>query len=38
VSELLGVTVEQLVGLLKRRRAPLPFEIGAFVALETCEG
>ena len=37
MSELLGVTVEQLVGSLKRRRAPLPFEIGTFVCLETCE-
>jgi hypothetical protein len=31
------VSVEQVVSLLTRRRARLPFEIGAFVALEACE-
>ncbi|MFW5920931.1 MAG: hypothetical protein ACOCUS_03770, partial [Polyangiales bacterium] len=37
MSELLGVTVEELVRLLKQRGGRLPFEIGAFVALEVCE-
>lgn len=32
-----GVTAEELVRALKRRRATLPAEIGTFVALETCE-
>ncbi|MFW5925745.1 MAG: hypothetical protein ACOCV4_06230 [Myxococcota bacterium] len=31
------VSVEQVVGLLVQRRGRLPFEIGAFVALEACE-
>lgn len=31
------VSVEEVVGLLVRRRGRLPFEIGAFVALEACE-
>ncbi|MFW6051463.1 MAG: hypothetical protein ACODAU_09830, partial [Myxococcota bacterium] len=31
------VSVEEVVSLLTRRRARLPFEIGAFVALEACE-
>lgn len=37
MADLLGVTVEELVTLLKKKRARLPFEIGAFVALETTE-
>lgn len=37
MGDLLGVSVEDLVALLKGRKARLPFEIGAFVALETCE-
>ena len=32
-----GVTAEQLVQALKRRRAMLPAEMGTFVALEACE-
>jgi hypothetical protein len=32
-----ALSVEALVSLLTRRRARLPFEIGAFVALEACE-
>ena len=31
------VTVEELLSGLKRRNLPLPFEIGAFIALEACE-
>jgi hypothetical protein len=31
------VSVDEVVALLTRRRARLPFEIGAFVALEACE-
>ena len=31
------VTVDELLGGLKRRGLPLPFEIGAFIALEACE-
>jgi hypothetical protein len=31
------VTVEELLAGLKRRNLPLPFEIGAFIALEACE-
>jgi len=37
MGDLLGVTVQELVGVLKKKHARLPFEIGAFVALETCE-
>jgi len=37
VSDLLGITIDDLVAALKRRRAPLPFEIGAFVALSACD-
>lgn len=37
MSDLLGTTVEDLVAALKRRRAPLPFEIGTFVALSVAE-
>ncbi len=33
----LGVSLEQLLILLKRKGIPLPFEIGTFVALEACE-
>lgn len=32
-----GVTAEELVKALKRRRATLPAEIGSFVVLEACE-
>jgi hypothetical protein len=32
-----GVTAEELVRALKRRKAALPAEIGTFVVLETCE-
>lgn len=31
------VSVDELIGGLKRRGLPLPFEIGAFIALEACE-
>jgi hypothetical protein len=31
------VSVDELLGGLKRRGLPLPFEIGAFIALEACE-
>lgn len=31
------VTVNELIGGLQRRGLPLPFEIGAFIALEACE-
>jgi len=37
VADLLGVTVEELVTILRRKKARVPFEIGAFVALEACE-
>ena len=37
MSDLLGITIDDLVAALKRRRAPLPFEIGAFVALSVCD-
>lgn len=37
MSELLGVTVEDLVAMAKQRRARIPSEIGAFLALEVCE-
>jgi hypothetical protein len=37
VSDDLGTTIDDLVAALKSRRAPLPFEIGAFVALSACE-
>lgn len=37
MNDLLGVTVEDLVASLKARRIRIPSEIGAFVALETCE-
>ena len=37
MSELLGVTVEDLVRTAKQRGARIPSEIGAFVALEVCE-
>ena len=32
-----GVTAEELVRALKRRKAALPAEIGTFVVLETCD-
>jgi hypothetical protein len=35
--EQVEVSVEELLGGLKRRGMPLPFEIGAFIALEACE-
>jgi hypothetical protein len=37
LADLLGVTVEELVTILRRKKARVPFEIGAFVALEACE-
>jgi hypothetical protein len=37
MSEAKGVTAEELVRALKRRKAALPAEIGTFVVLETCE-
>lgn len=37
MSELLGVTVEDLVATMKRRRVRIPSEIGAFIALEVCD-
>ena len=37
MGDLLGVSVEELVSVLKKKHARLPFEIGAFVALEACE-
>ncbi|NOY89566.1 MAG: hypothetical protein GXP55_00055, partial [Deltaproteobacteria bacterium] len=37
MNDLLGITVADLVRQLKQRHARLPFEIGAFVALEVAE-
>lgn len=37
MSELLGITVEDLVATATQRKARIPSEIGAFVALEVCE-
>ena len=37
MADLLGVSVAELVPILKRQKARIPFEIGAFVALEACE-
>lgn len=37
MSELLGITVGDLVATMKERRVRIPSEIGAFVALEVCE-
>lgn len=37
MADLLGVSVEELVAILRRKKARVPFEIGAFVALEACE-
>jgi hypothetical protein len=37
LADLLGVTVEELVSILRGKKARVPFEIGAFVALEACE-
>ena len=37
MGDLVGVSVAELVAVLKRKQARLPFEIGAFVALESCE-
>ncbi|MEM9193473.1 MAG: hypothetical protein AAGF12_30140 [Myxococcota bacterium] len=37
MSDPLGVPVADLVAVLKRKKARLPFEIGAFVTLEVCE-
>ena len=34
---MLGVTVEDLVRVLKEKRTRIPYEIGAFVVLEACE-
>ena len=33
----MGVTVEELVRVLKEKRTRIPYEIGAFVVLEACE-
>lgn len=38
MSELLGTTVEDLIKTMKDRRVRIPSEIGAFIALEVCEG
>ncbi len=35
--EQVEISVEELLSGLKRRGLPLPFEIGAFIALEACE-
>lgn len=37
MSELLGITVEELVTTAAQRKARIPSEIGAFIALETAE-
>ena len=37
MSELLGTTIEELIGTMKERRVRIPSEIGAFIALEICE-
>jgi hypothetical protein len=37
MDEELEVSVEQLLSELSRKGVPLPFEIGAFIALEACE-
>ncbi len=37
MADLLGLTVEELVAVLRGKKARVPFEIGAFVALEACE-
>jgi hypothetical protein len=37
MADRLDVTVEELVASLKRQKARIPFEIGAFVALQVCE-
>ncbi|MCA9600720.1 MAG: hypothetical protein KC417_01775 [Myxococcales bacterium] len=37
MGNMLGVTVEELVSELKRKNARMPYEIGAFVALEASE-
>jgi len=37
MGDLLGLSVGELVTILKKKRARLPHEIGAFVTLETCE-
>ncbi|MBW2464433.1 MAG: hypothetical protein JRH11_22480 [Deltaproteobacteria bacterium] len=37
MADLVGVSVAELVTILKRKKARIPFEIGAFVALEACE-
>ncbi len=37
MSDATSTRVDELVDALKRRRAPLPFEIGAYVALAACE-
>lgn len=37
MSDLMGMTVEELLAHMSTRSQRLPFEIGAFVALEVCE-
>ena len=37
MSDLLGVTLDQMVSGLKARRVRIPAEIGAYVALEVAE-
>lgn len=32
-----GVTLEDVLGALRRRRIPLPYDSGTFIALEVCE-
>ena len=37
MNELIGTTIEDLIGTMKDRRVRIPSEIGAFIALEVCE-
>ena len=37
MSELLGITIADLVERMKERKVRIPSEIGAFIALEVCE-
>lgn len=37
MSQLLGTSVEDLVAIMQERKVRIPSEIGAFIALETCE-
>ncbi|MBK8173637.1 MAG: hypothetical protein IPK60_25320 [Sandaracinaceae bacterium] len=37
MNELAGIAIDELLSALRRRRIPMPYDSGTFVALEVCE-